>query len=47
VIMNTSYTISCCALNDSDDDCALVFQQDARNNKWREEENQLKIQFYE
>jgi len=38
---NTSYSISYCALNDSDDDCAGVFQQDARNCKWRKEENTI------
>jgi hypothetical protein len=41
MIINTSYTISCCVLNDSDDDCAVVFQQGARKNKWRKEENTI------
>ena len=39
--MNTSYTIPYCALNDFDDDCAVVFQQDERNIKWRKEENAI------
>jgi len=44
MFMNTSYSISYCALNDSDDDCAVVFQQDARNCKWRKEENRIENQ---
>jgi hypothetical protein len=29
------------ALNNPDDDCAVVFQQDARNSKWQKEENTI------
>lgn len=39
--VNTSYTISYCALNESDDYFAIVFQHDAKNSKWWKEDNTI------
>lgn len=41
MIMNTSYTIFCCVLYDSDGDSTVVFQLDARNSKWVKEDNTI------